>query len=152
LAIIDGLQVLIGAENYILPLSNIVECLELHRSQTAGSARNIVNLRDKIIPYIRLRDEFHVAGEAPEIEQVVIADIGGDQLGFVVDTVIGEHQTVIKNLGSLHHGAKGISGATILGDGRVALILDLPTLQQLALERERDAIDSNEATRKLPRI
>ncbi|MBE0504725.1 MAG: chemotaxis protein CheA [Desulfuromonadales bacterium] len=145
LAIIDGLLVQIGVENYILPLSAVVECLELRSSQTVGSSRNIVNVRDKIIPYVRLRDEFSVAGEPPEIEQVVIADIGGDQLGFVVDTVIGEHQTVIKNLGSLYHDVKGISGATILGDGRVALILDPPALQQLALTRERDAIDNVDA-------
>lgn len=145
LAIIDGLLVQIGVENYILPLSAVVECLELRRAQAIGSVRNIVNVRDKIIPYVLLRDEFSVAGEPPEIEQVVIADIGGEQLGFVVDTVIGEHQTVIKNLGSLYHGVKGISGATILGDGRVALILDPPALQQLALTRERTALDSKGA-------
>lgn len=145
LAIIDGLQVQIGVESYILPLSAVVECIELRRSQTVDSVRNIVNVRDKIIPYVRLRDEFVVEGEAPEIEQVVITDIAGDQLGFVVDTVIGEHQTVIKNLGSLYHGVKGISGATILGDGRVALILDPPALQQLSLLRERDQIDSQES-------
>jgi two-component system, chemotaxis family, sensor kinase CheA len=145
LAIIDGLLVRIGVENYILPLATVVECLELRCSQTTSSARNIVNVRDKIVPYVRLRDEFSVAGLPPEIEQVVIADIGGEQLGFVVDTVIGEHQTVIKNLGSLYQGVKGISGATILGDGRVALILDPPALQQLAWTRERDVIDSNKS-------
>ena len=145
LAIIDGLLVQIGGESYILPLTAVVECLELRSSQTAGSLRNIVNVRDKIIPYVRLRDEFSVAGEPPEIEQVVVADIGGEQLGFVVDTVIGEHQTVIKNLGSLYHDVKGISGATILGDGRVALILDPPALQQLALTRERAAIGSKKS-------
>ena len=144
LAIIDGLLVQVGVENYVLPLSAVVECLELRRSQASDSQRNIVNVRDKIVPYVLLRDEFAVAGEPPEIEQVVIADIGGEQLGFVVDTVIGEHQTVIKNLGSMYHGVKGVSGATILGDGRVALILDAPALQQLALARERDAIDNND--------
>lgn len=148
LAIIDGLLVQIGMENYILPLAAVVECLELRREQTA-SVRNIINVRDKIVPYVRLRDEFSVAGLPPEIEQVVITAIGGEQLGFVVDTVIGEHQTVIKNLGSIYQGVKGISGATILGDGRVALILDPPALQQLAWTRERAAIDSN-ASRLMP--
>lgn len=142
LAIIDGLLVQIGDESYILPLTAVVECLELRRSQSAGSARNIVNVRDRIVPYVRLRDEFLVTGVAPEIEQVVIADVGGEPLGFLVDTVIGEHQTVIKNLGSFYQGVKGISGATILGDGRVALILDLPALQHLALAREREGLDS----------
>lgn len=145
LAIIDGLLVQIGAENYILPLATVVECLELRREQTARAARNIVNVRDKIIPYVRLRDEFSVAGLPPEIEQVVITAIGGEQLGFVVDTVVGEHQTVIKNLGSIYQGVKGISGATILGDGRVALILDPPALQQLAMTRERTTLDSKES-------
>ena len=144
LAIIDGLLVQLGVESYIFPLASVVECLELQHRQTAASARNIVNVRDKIVPFVRLRDEFSVAGLPPEIEQVVVANIGGEQLGFVVDTVIGEHQTVIKNLGSLYQGVKGISGATILGDGRVALILDPPALQQLALTRERAALDSNE--------
>jgi two-component system chemotaxis sensor kinase CheA len=145
LAIIDGLLVQIGREKYILPLAAVVECLELRRDQTVRSVRNIVNVRDKIVPYVRLRDEFSVAGLPPEIEQVVITAIGGEQLGFVVDSVIGEHQTVIKNLGSIYQGVKGISGATILGDGRVALILDPLALQQLALTRERTALDSKES-------
>ena len=64
------------------------------------------------------------------IEQIVIADIHGTKVGFVVDSVVGEHQTVIKSLGKMYRDVKGISGATILGDGTVALILDMNVLLQ----------------------
>jgi len=75
-----------------------------------------------------LRDRFHVAGDRPEIEQVVVTKVDGMRVGFVVDHIVGGHQTVIKNLGTMYTQVDGISGATILGDGRVALILDVPKL------------------------
>ena len=68
----------------------------------------------------------------PEIEQIVITESGDTRVGFAVDSVIGQHQTVIKSLGNYYRDVEGISGATILGDGAVALILDLPKLVQKA--------------------
>jgi two-component system chemotaxis sensor kinase CheA len=85
----------------------------------------MANVRGQIVPYIRLRDWFGVSGEAPALEQIVISRADGRRVGFVVDAVVGQHQTVIKNLGKLYRDVEGISGATILGDGTVALIIDI---------------------------
>ena len=74
-------------------------------------------------------------GEPPEIEQIAIAEVEGERVGFVVDRVIGEHQTVIKTLGRVYRDANEFSGATILADGTVALILDVHRVVQTA-ERE----------------
>ena len=137
LAIIDGLLIDIASENYILPLSAVEECIELTRADTEQShGRNLVKVRGEIIPYVRLRDEFSFNGQRPEIEQIVIASLEGMRIGFVVDHVVGEHQTVIKNLGRMYQDIDGISGATILGDGRVALVLDLPKLAEKAETKE----------------
>jgi two-component system chemotaxis sensor kinase CheA len=133
LAIIEGLLVDIAGEQFVLPLSAVEECIELTQDDAANAhGRNLVKIRGEIVPYVSLREEFRLAGEKPEIEQVVIANLEGLRVGFVVDNVIGEHQTVIKNLGSMYRDVDGVSGATILGDGRVALILDLPQLADRA--------------------
>lgn len=95
----------------------------------------MLNVRGLLVPYIRLREQFAIGGTPPFIEQVVIARIANNRIGFVVDHVVGDHQTVIKNLGSFYKQVEGISGATILGDGTVALVLDLPRLTVMA-ERE----------------
>ncbi|MEK6622475.1 MAG: chemotaxis protein CheA [Planctomycetota bacterium] len=129
LAIIEGLQVEVGGEHYVLPLSAVEECVELSREDVVKShGRHIMNVRGDVVPYIRLREWFMAAGESPAIEQVVISRTDGRRVGFVVDNVIGEHQTVIKTLGRFYQNVQGISGATIVGDGRMALILDVPQL------------------------
>ena len=133
LAIIEGLQIEVGDEHFVLPLSMVEECMELTRAEVEKShGWRITNIRGEIVPYIRLRECFMIPGEPSAIEQVVIARIDGRRVGFVVDNVIGEHQTVIKALGKVYQNARGISGATILGDGRVALILDIPQLVHAA--------------------
>jgi len=137
LAIIDSLLVAIGESFYVLPLAPIEECIELNRDDVRNShGRNLVNVRGTIVPYVSLRDLFGIGGERPDIEQIVIASLQGKRVGFVVDTVVGEHQTVIKSLGRLYRDVKGISGATILGDGTVALILDMGTLLKEVEELE----------------
>jgi two-component system chemotaxis sensor kinase CheA len=136
LAIIEGLLVQIGKEYFVLPLSVVEECVELTREDIANAhGRHIANVRGQIVPYISLREQFAINGEKPEIEQIVIVGVEGHRVGFVVDEVIGEHQTVIKRLGRVYKDIEGISGATILGDGTVALILDIQKLVQTA-ERE----------------
>ena len=85
-----------------------------------------------MVPYIRLRDQFHMTDQRPETEHVVITDVHNSRIGFVVDHVIGGHQTVIKPLGPAFKNVKNISGATILGDGTVALILDTNVLLESA--------------------
>ncbi len=148
LAIIDGLLVDIGGENFVLPLSAVEECIELKQEERKKSgSRNLVYLREELIPFIRLRERFGIPGEAPEIEQIVIATLEKRRVGFVVDSVVGENQTVIKPLGRLYREARGLSGATILGDGSVALILDLPQLVQME-EIAEDALIGAFAGRK----
>jgi two-component system, chemotaxis family, sensor kinase CheA len=131
LAIIDGLLVKVGDGHYVLPLSIVEECVELTREDVARAhGRHITHVRGGIVPYIRLREHFAVNGNAPEVEQIVITESPGGNIGFVVDSVIGEHQTVIKNMGRMYRNVDVISGATILGDGTVALIMDVPKLLQ----------------------
>jgi two-component system chemotaxis sensor kinase CheA len=137
LAIIDGFLTKIAAEHFIFPLSSVEECIELTRKDASKSGgRHLVNIRGHIVPYIRLREQFLMGGEAPAIEQVVIVSEEGRRIGFAVDTVVGEHQTVIKSLGRFYKDAEGISGATVLGDGTVALILDLAKLVRAAEKEE----------------
>jgi two-component system chemotaxis sensor kinase CheA len=129
LAIIDGLQVRVEDEYYVIPLSLVEECVELAASDVdETSNQRILHLRGEIVPYIHLRDWFFVEGERPPIEQIVITGVEGSRVGIVVDTVIGEHQTVIKSLSRVYKDVEGISGATIKGDGSIALILDIPSL------------------------
>jgi len=133
LAIIDGLLVRIASEYFVLPLGMIVECVELTSEHIRHAhGRHLVKVRDEIIPYLSLREIFSIAGDRQPIEQVVIADISGRHIGFVVDKVVGQHQTVIKNLGKMFKEIHGVSGATILGDGSVALILDVNRLVRSA--------------------
>lgn len=129
LAIIESLLVKIGEESFVLPLGSVEECIELTReSATKSNGRNMVNVRGHLVPYIPLRENFTIGGEPPPIEQIVITNVNNSKVGFVVDHVVGQHQTVIKALGPLHRDVRGISGATILGDGSVALIIDVPQL------------------------
>ena len=129
LAIIESLLVKIGQDSFVLPLGMVRECIELTREDLANAhGRNMANVRGHIIPYIPLRERFCIRGERPDIEQIVIASVEDRNVGLVVDHVIGEHQTVIKSLGKMYKNAQGVSGATILGDGSVALILDVPHL------------------------
>lgn len=140
LAIIDGLLVSIGSDRFILPLADVEECIELTGAMVASAhGRNLVNVRGEIIPYVPLREVFTMPGEGPEIRQIVIARLESGRIGFVVDYVIGENQTVIKNLGRFYQNLRGVSGATILGDGHVALILDLPQLAEGAEQKEQTA-------------
>ena len=126
LAIVEGLLVEIENNRFVLPLSVVEECVELTREDAKKShGRNIANIRGEIVPYIRLRHEFRISGEAPPVEQIVVAGVNGNRIGFVVDKVIGGHQTVIKKLGNTYKNVEAISGATILGDGTVALIVDV---------------------------
>jgi two-component system chemotaxis sensor kinase CheA len=138
LAIIEGLLVRLGSDFYVLPLSSIDECVEITSKEIKEAhGRNLVNVRKEMVPYVRLRQQFNIDGERPEREQVVIAMVNDIRVGFAVDSVIGEHQTVIKSLSRVYKNVRGISGATILGDGTVALILDMPRLIKDAEEEER---------------
>ncbi len=138
LAIIDGLLVTVGKEFFVIPLSVIEECVELRPEDVKKShGRKTVTVRNELVPYIRLRDRFAINGKRPEIEQVVIGSVNSQRVGFVVDRVIGDHQTVIKALGRVFKRVSDVSGATILGDGTLALILDVNKLLQAAVAEKR---------------
>ncbi|MGM0611026.1 MAG: chemotaxis protein CheW [Thermodesulfobacteriota bacterium] len=128
LAIIDGLQVQVENDFYILPLSIVEECVETRRAGDENQGREVIRIREELVPFIALRGCFSIEGDMPEIEQVVVTNTDAGRVGIVVDKVIGEHQTVIKSLGHMYKDVPGISGATIKGDGSMALILDIAHL------------------------
>lgn len=132
LAIIDGLMVSLGKNKYILPLETVEECVELSQkgADKALKGSRILDVRGEAVPYIRLRDHFGIDKDKPVLEHIVIVEANGHRTGLVVDNVIGGHQTVIKSLGPAFKHQKDVSGATILGDGTVALILDVNQLVQ----------------------
>ncbi len=137
LAIIDGLLVQIGSEHYVFPLAAVSECLELtSEARDNHNGQKILNNRGEVLPYIRLRELFAMGQDLPPIEQIVVIEAASGKIGFVVDQVIGDFQTVIKNLGKLYRDLEGISGATILGDGSVALILDVARLSTMSQVEE----------------
>lgn len=136
LAIIEGLLIRVADTHYVLPISDVEECLEITPENVSEShGRRIVGLRDLIVPYVWLRELFHVRGGRPEISYMVVARQGDLRVGFVVDEVVGEYQTVIRSLGPIYRNARVFSGSTILPDGRLALIVDIPRLVEVA-ERE----------------
>ncbi len=138
LAIIEGLLVQVEAERYVLPLSIVEECVEITAKEVKQKkGGQLLEVRGELVPYLRLRDCFghHKEDNIPQIEQVVVARVGEKRFGFAVDEVIGQHQTVIKALGKMYEGTVGLSGATILGDGAVALILDVAGLVGWATDR-----------------
>ena len=129
LAIIDGLLVELDGDQFIIPMSVVTENVELQRSERSRhNGRNTIAVRGELIPYLRLRELFEIGGEEPEIEKIVIARHDGQRIGLVVDRVLGSHQTVIQSLGRFYKHIEVCSGATIMGNGRVALIFDLSGL------------------------
>jgi two-component system chemotaxis sensor kinase CheA len=141
LAIIQGFKVGVAGEIYILPLDAVIECIELPPAETAsGAPFGVVALRGKPLPYLRLRRLFGTAGDAPARENVVVVQHGAHVAGIAVDALHGESSTVIKPLGTMFKGLPGVAGSSILGNGRVALILDVPGLLRETLRRAaRDA-------------
>jgi two-component system, chemotaxis family, sensor kinase CheA len=129
LAIIDGLAVAVGDEKFIIPSDYVTECAELTGYGEQDSENGgILNLRGAALPYVRLRQAFHMQGENPVRENVVVVKVGGLDAGIAVDRVLGGRQAVIKPLGKALQKVTGIAGSTILDDGRVGLIIDVPGL------------------------
>ncbi|MFO0752225.1 MAG: chemotaxis protein CheA [Thermodesulfovibrionales bacterium] len=136
LAIIDGFLVGVGDSYYVIPLDMVVECMELAETdRRASDRRHYINLRGVVLPYVRLRELFHEQADVPRYENIVVVQYAGRKTGLVVDALHGEVQAVIKSLGKLYRDAEGTSGATILGEGTVALIIDVPHLVK-SVERE----------------
>ena len=134
MAIIDGLLVSVGEACFVLPLASTLECIELTRDDIArANGRHLANVRGEIVPWIRLREHFRMPSRPPEIEQILLAETAEGRFGLVVDQVLGNCQTVIRSLGRFYRQVQTVSGATILGNGSVALILDPERLVQEAM-------------------
>lgn len=137
LAIIDGFQVGVGSGSYVVPLDMVKECLELSRDERKKAKENgFLNLRGEVLPFIWLRERLREQGPIGLRENVVVVQYGTQKAGLVVDELMGELQAVIKPLGYLFGNLKGVSGSTILSNGSVALILDVPALVQQVGSRE----------------
>lgn len=140
LAIIDGFLVSAGKSSFVIPLDMVVECVELaEEDRQAMSSRHYINLRGELLPFIRLRDQFGIHGQALRRENMVVVQFAGRKAGIVVDTLLGEFQTVIKPLGRMFSQVRGLSGSTILGSGEVALILDVLALMQQVVTGEKSS-------------
>lgn len=135
LAIINGFQVGVGESVFVVPLDVVEECVEF----TSDYASDYIDLRGSVLPYVRLRELFALGGKTPSRESIVVIRQGAQRFGLVVDTLLGEWQTVIKPLSKVFAQVKGISGSSILGSGDVALILDVPSLIQ-QLHPNQDAL------------
>lgn len=133
LAIIDGFQVQVGNVSYVIPLDLVEECIELDEQQAEKG--EYVDLRGEVMPYLHLSEIFSDNNNVNsnkdrkgQRDNIVVVQYAGQKAGLVVDELLGEHQTVIKPLGKIFQNLKGISGATILGSGEVAMIIDVPNL------------------------
>jgi two-component system chemotaxis sensor kinase CheA len=136
LAIMDGMSIGVGRETYILPLASVVESFQVEDDmiQTIGGAGRVVRVRDEFMPVVALDAVFDVprgAGEAGS-SILVVVEAEGSRTALMVDELLGQHQVVVKNLEANYRRVPGVSGATILGDGRVALIIDVGGLVKRA--------------------
>lgn len=124
LSIIDGLLVSINKSAYVIPLAAIDKIYAVEKNTIYKSFNNLVSLDGKQIPFFSLRKEFHLDQSDEDLEQVVVINFEDNSVGLVVDFVIGEYQAVLKPLGKHYKSHDIFSGATILGDGTVALVMD----------------------------
>jgi two-component system chemotaxis sensor kinase CheA len=133
LAIIEGLLVEAGESQYIIPMAVVTENVELSlMERERNNGRNLVAVRGELIPYIDLRESFLMPGDGPAISKIVLVRHEDRRIGLVVDRVMGAHQTVIQALGRFFRHIEVVSGSTVMGDGRVALILDVSGVVRLA--------------------
>jgi two-component system chemotaxis sensor kinase CheA len=139
LAIVDGQSVSVGTESYIVPLITIIESLQLKAdmvNRVAGQGE-VFWFRDRYLPVVRLHDLFGVRPRTTQLHEGLIMVVEGEgrRVGLFVDDLLGQQQVVIKSLETNFRRVDGVSGATILGDGAVALILDVPGLIRVAGQR-----------------
>jgi two-component system, chemotaxis family, sensor kinase CheA len=134
LSIVQGLAVGVEGETYVLPLDHVVECLELERDRSVKSTvGGVLELRGEALPFISLARAVGARGDAGSQHNVVVVEQDGRRAGLAVDRLHGEVQTVIKPLGSLLDGVRGLAGSALLADGRVALVVDVRGLLRAAV-------------------
>ena len=150
LAIIEGFGFGIGEETYVLPLHTVLECIELPAEERRNNVRQgVINLRGEPLPYIRLRDWFGLASPRPPRENAVVVEIDQVKSALVVDRLYGAQQTVIKPLGKRFQDLPGIAGSAILGNGRVALILDAAGLIREVTRTQGNTIAAETDTQRV---
>lgn len=146
LAILDGMIVRVAGEHYIIPITNIIETMrpKTQDVKKVADGGEVINVRGEFITVAHLRRIFSIAGavENPAEALIVLVESGNHKLGLVVDELIGQQQVVIKSLDSNYKMVDGISGATILGDGRVSLILDIAKLHRMSLTDSNKALNA----------
>ena len=138
LAVMDGMVIKVSHETYVLPMSAIVECLRPSRNDIHDlvGGRGLLQLRGNLVPVVHLSDLLDMGTDNSESDErvVIIADAGdGTRLGIIVDELLGHQQVVVKSMEESYGQVPGVAGATILGNGRVALILDVEKLSELAV-------------------
>ncbi len=133
LAILDGFVVGVADERYILPMTHLLECFDLPAERMDDGLTGLINRRGASLPFVRLGAFLGNASQHERRENVVVVQVGDRRLGFVVDHLHGEVQAIVKPLNRVMEGVPGLAGTSILGDGRVALLLDLPSIVQKIL-------------------
>jgi two-component system chemotaxis sensor kinase CheA len=139
LAILGGLVVDAAGERLVVPIHSITQCLAVPREEPRVRTSGLLDVGDRVLPYIRLRRFFALeTTREPQVEQMVVVEWDGMAVGLVADDLIGEMQAVIKPLGKVFRNLAGVSASTIFPDGRVGLILDVAALVRRAT-KERAA-------------
>lgn len=129
LAIINGFLIGVGDSAFVVPLDMVFECIELNGiSGSDNTEQGYINLRGEVLPLIKLRELFDIEGNTGKRQNIVVVQYAGNKAGIVVDQLMGEFQTVIKPLGKIFSHVQAVSGFTVLGSGKVALIIDVPGL------------------------
>ena len=141
LAIIEGFSVVANNETYVIPLEMISECLELPIDQISSDKVGVISLRGEPLPYVRLREVFGTPSQLPIRENVVVIHREGGYAGIAVEKLLGECQAIIKPLNRIFRNVPGVSGSTILDDGRVALILDTGALLREVVAEETRTVN-----------
>jgi len=150
LAVMDGMIVGVGGETFVMPISAIVECLRPGRSDVCNllGTRGALQLRGDIVPLVYLADILGVAGHVQHAADgvvIIVEASDGARLGLVIDELCGHQQVVIKSIEENYHSVPGIAAATILGNGRVAFILDIEKLSEMAQENRSEAATRQQA-------
>ena len=141
LAIIDGFAVEVGGNTYVIPLDHVVECVDLPSEERAESGGDgVISLRGEPLPYLDLARHFGAEQEQQGRQSLIVVRYESQRAGLVVDALHGEMQTVIKPLGKFFEGLRWAAGSSILGNGRVALILDVAALLQEFCKNEVTAV------------
>lgn len=143
LAILDGMIIRVGAEYYIIPIANIIESIRPDPAAVSmvSTGSDVVNVRGEFIPLVYLFDVFNIqnANNDPSKALVILVESGNHKVGLVVDEMIGQQQVVVKSIEENTNAVQGVSGATILGDGQVSLILDIAKMYEVAMQNENQA-------------